>query len=56
MLFQVGRSRVAIPPEQRLALLNGWDDTATILNTREADIAAFEARQRAEQPWLWESA
>ena len=46
----------AIPPEQRLALLNGWDDTATILNTREADIAAYEARQRAEQPWLWESA
>ena len=44
------------PPEQRLALLNGWDDTATILNTREADILAFEARQRAEQPWLWESA
>ena len=44
------------PPEQRLALLNGWDDTATILNTREADILAFEARQRADQPWLWKNA
>jgi 3-isopropylmalate/(R)-2-methylmalate dehydratase small subunit len=46
----------AIPPEQRLALLNGWDDTATILNTREADLAAFEAQQRLVQPWLWERA
>ena len=44
-----------IPAEQRLALLNGWDDTATILNTREADIVAFEAQQRQAQPWLWEA-
>jgi 3-isopropylmalate/(R)-2-methylmalate dehydratase small subunit len=46
----------SVPVERRLALLNGWDDTATILNTREPDIAAFEARQHARQPWLWESA
>jgi 3-isopropylmalate/(R)-2-methylmalate dehydratase small subunit len=46
----------ATPPEQRLALLNGWDDTATILNTREPDLAAFEAKQRLVQPWLWEHA
>ncbi|NIJ09472.1 3-isopropylmalate/(R)-2-methylmalate dehydratase small subunit [Sphingomonas vulcanisoli] len=45
-----------ILPERRLALLNGWDETATILNTREADIATFEARQRSDQPWLWENA
>jgi 3-isopropylmalate/(R)-2-methylmalate dehydratase small subunit len=45
-----------VPHEQRLALLNGWDDTATVLNTREPAIIAFEARQRVEQPWLWETA
>lgn len=45
-----------IPTEQRLALLNGWDDTATILNTRVADICAFEEKQKASQPWLWEEA
>ena len=45
-----------IAPEQRLALLNGWDETKMILKTREADISAFEARQRSLQPWLWENA
>ena len=50
------RIAFAIPAEQRLALLNGWDDTTTILNTREPDITAFELRQRSQQPWLWEHA
>ncbi len=43
----------AIPEPQRQALLNGWDETAAIL-ARDGDaIAAFEARQRQAQPWLW---
>jgi len=41
--------------EQRLALLNGWDETALILNARGADIATFEAAQRIVQPWLYET-
>ena len=56
--IMVGARQTAfdVPAEQRLALLNGWDDTATILNTREPDIVAFEARQKETQPWLWENA
>ena len=46
----------AIPPEQRLAMLNGWDDTAMILNTRGSEIERYEDRQRLLQPWLWEHA
>ncbi|WP_017669955.1 3-isopropylmalate dehydratase small subunit [Blastomonas sp. AAP53] len=43
----------AIPEPQRQALLNGWDETAAIL-ARDGDaIAAFEQRQRSEQPWLY---
>ncbi len=45
--------RFAIPREQRAALLNGWDETAMILNARGDDIARFEARQKAVQPWLF---
>lgn len=44
-----------IGAEQRLALLNGWDETALILNARTDDIAAFEARQKTLQPWLYET-
>lgn len=47
---------LAIPAEQRLALLEGWDETSVILNTRAAEIERFEAAQRDTQPWLWESA
>lgn len=43
-----------IDPEQRLALLNGWDETDLILNARGPDIAAFEDRQCHDQPWLYE--
>jgi 3-isopropylmalate/(R)-2-methylmalate dehydratase small subunit len=45
----------AVGAEQRLALLNGWDETAIILNTQGDGIAAFEARQREHQPWLYET-
>ncbi|MGA1797234.1 3-isopropylmalate dehydratase small subunit [Sphingomonas sp. 4RDLI-65] len=44
----------AVDPEQRLALLNGWDETDLILNARGAEIAAFENRQHRVQPWLYE--
>ena len=44
----------AIPEEQRQALLSGWDETAAILNTRNAEISAFENRHAATQPWLFE--
>ena len=44
----------AIKPERRLALLNGWDETDQISNTFGEAIAAFETRQRGEQPWLYE--
>ena len=45
--------RFAIDPGTREALLNGWDEVATILGRHRGDIAAFETRQRAAQPWLW---
>lgn len=41
--------------EQRLALLNGWDETALILNARGDDIAAFETQQKTVQPWLYDT-
>ncbi len=44
-----------IAPEQRLALLNGWDETQLILQARGAEIAAFEVRQKRVQPWLYET-
>ena len=44
-----------IDAEQRLALLNGWDETDLILNARGADIAAFEDRQKRIQPWLYDT-
>ncbi len=44
-----------VDPEQRLALLNGWDETDLILNARGAEIAAFEDRQQRVQPWLYET-
>ena len=38
---------------RREALLNGWDDIAIILNQEAGNIAAFEARQRQQMPWLY---
>lgn len=45
--------RFAIPPERRLALLNGWDETDLVLARFADDIAAFENTQRQTQPWLY---
>ncbi|NBC35984.1 3-isopropylmalate dehydratase small subunit [Novosphingobium sp. FSY-8] len=42
-----------IAPGAKLALLNGWDETAVVLNQYGADITAFERAQRATQPWLY---
>lgn len=42
----------SIPPERRLALLNGWDETDQVINQYGAEIDAFEAGQRRMQPWL----
>lgn len=43
----------AIPPESRLALLNGHDETDQILTLRGDRIDAFEIGQRRSQPWLY---
>lgn len=43
---------IAIDPAKRDALLNGWDEVMTILNTRGADITRFEAERRQRFPWL----
>lgn len=43
----------AIPPERRLALLNGWDETDLVLARFADDIARFESDQRKLQPWLY---
>jgi 3-isopropylmalate dehydratase small subunit len=37
----------------REALLNGWDEILTLLNTRTDAIDAFEACWRAQAPWLF---
>lgn len=43
-----------IAPDRKQALLNGWDETAILLNNFGDAIAAFETRQQAEQPWLYQ--
>ncbi len=42
----------AIDPSRKTRLVEGLDDIGLTLK-HEAAIADFEARQRAEQPWLW---
>ena len=44
-----------IDAQQRLALLNGWDETDMILNARGDEIAAFEDRHQRLQPWLFDT-
>lgn len=44
----------AIAPDRKQALINGWDETAVLLNAHGEDIAVFETRHRAVQPWLFE--
>jgi 3-isopropylmalate dehydratase small subunit len=43
----------SIKPDRRTALLNGWDEVAQINAQHDAEISAFEQRQKAGQPWLW---
>ncbi|HET7197775.1 MAG TPA: 3-isopropylmalate dehydratase small subunit, partial [Burkholderiales bacterium] len=43
--------RFAIDPSQRERLLKGLDEAGLILQ-HIGEIEAFEARQRAETPWL----
>lgn len=38
---------------RREALLNGWDEIAMILQTRNEAIAAFEGAQKQRFPWLY---
>ena len=42
-----------IAPERKLALINGWDETAVLLNQYAGAIADFETRQKAASPWLY---
>ena len=53
-LSVAGRKAVTftVSDEQRQALLNGWDETALILNGQGGAIDAFERKQRHSQPWL----
>ena len=44
----------AIPDAERKALLNGWDEIDGIRAHYADAITAFETRQRATSPWLWE--
>jgi 3-isopropylmalate/(R)-2-methylmalate dehydratase small subunit len=43
-----------VDPSRREALLEGWDEIAIALRKDADAIAAFEHRQRAAQPWLYE--
>lgn len=43
----------SIPPERRLALLNGWDETDLVLARFSAEVDQFEIRQRSSSPWLY---
>ncbi len=45
-------TRFAIDGLRRRKLLDGLDDIGLSLG-HEADIAAFQARDRAERPWIW---
>ena len=42
-----------VPPGRKAALLNGWDEVTEIMARHGAAIAGFEARQRADSPWLY---
>lgn len=49
----LGVVNFAIPPADREALYNGWNEITRILSLHGEDIAAFEAGQRTSAPWLW---
>jgi 3-isopropylmalate/(R)-2-methylmalate dehydratase small subunit len=44
----------ALAPDRRAALLEGLDETSLILR-HEGEIDDFQARARAEQPWLFDA-
>ncbi|QGN55885.1 3-isopropylmalate dehydratase small subunit [Novosphingobium sp. Gsoil 351] len=44
----------ALSDQERVALLNGWDEIDGIRVRYGTATAEFEARQRAAAPWLWE--
>jgi 3-isopropylmalate dehydratase small subunit len=50
-----GGAAIAFETEEwrRQALLNGWDEVTTILNTKGDAIAAFETAQRRSSSWLY---
>jgi 3-isopropylmalate dehydratase small subunit len=43
----------AVVDWRRDALMNGWDEVLTLINTKSAAIAAFETSRRAAAPWLF---
>jgi 3-isopropylmalate/(R)-2-methylmalate dehydratase small subunit len=53
--LRVGEEELSfdIAPERKLALLNGWDETAVLLHQYANAIADFETRQQATCPWLY---
>jgi 3-isopropylmalate/(R)-2-methylmalate dehydratase small subunit len=47
-----GRVHFQIEPFRKHCLLNGLDDIGLTMQ-KAAEIDGYEARQRAQQPWLW---
>ena len=43
-----------VEPWRREALLNGWDEISIVLKQDGPEINAFEQRQRASNPWLYQ--
>ncbi len=44
---------IDLPEGQRMALLNGWDETDILLREEGEAISGFEAQHRMAQPWLF---
>ena len=45
---------IDLPEGQRMALLNGWDETDILLREDGEAISDFEAQHRCAQPWLFQ--
>ena len=45
---------IDLPEGQRMALLNGWDETDVLLQEEGEAISGFETRHRMAQPWLFQ--
>ena len=54
MLADGSNIGITLPEDERQALLNGWDEIDGIRQRHGDAITAFETRQRAAAPWLWE--